>query len=228
MGATPLGHLHSFLLIRFNPRPPRKVGATSVSRASVRIHKVSILAHPERWALPPCKGRNLHATAVSILAHPERWALRFGSGLVRVTESVSILAHPERWALRRCPFACLTDQCCFNPRPPRKVGATSDHTRLVVDAKEFQSSPTPKGGRYGRVVQQRPATIKVSILAHPERWALLYRENLPNFQAVNISIRRTSFSYGIILIHLFNHMLKPLVKSALFRVREPPGFLPVL
>ena len=95
----------------------------------------------------------------------------------------------------------------FNPRPPRKVGATK-----TLTCSEGQTVP-----------QQW-----ISILAHPERWALLYRENLPNFQAVNISIRRTSFSYGIILIHLFNHMLKPLVKSALFRVREPPGFLPVL
>ena len=41
---------------------------------------------------------------------------------------------------------------------------------------------------------------EVSILAHPERWALLYRENLPNFQTVNMPVRRTSFSYGIILI----------------------------
>ncbi len=37
----------------FNPRPPRKVGATFRGDIYARqAHQVSILAHPERWALP--------------------------------------------------------------------------------------------------------------------------------------------------------------------------------
>ncbi len=43
----------------FNPRPPRKVGATPPSRGLLDHQPVSILAHPERWALrsfPRLKG----------------------------------------------------------------------------------------------------------------------------------------------------------------------------
>ncbi len=83
---------------------------------------------------------------------------------------------------------------------------------------EFQSSPTPKGGRYAAGIGElrgtsrrfnprpprkvgatfpeyvpSPASSVVSILAHPERWALLQYKNLPNFQTINISIWRTSF-----------------------------------
>ena len=60
---------------------------------------------------------------------------------------VSILAHPERWAL---------------------------HAYLIffITPSLFQSSPTPKGGRYRRVGHHRGCGTHVSILAHPERWAL--------------------------------------------------------
>ena len=38
---------------------------------------------------------------VSILAHPERWALRSVVPFLYRFHPVSILAHPERWALQR-------------------------------------------------------------------------------------------------------------------------------
>ena len=158
---------------------------------------VSILAHPERWALQDDSGGfgGSGIKGVSILAHPERWALRLGSSLrfdlpsrkvglravmCRVGTSVSILAHPERWAL-------------LEPRRRNRW-----ITCLLI---MFQSSPTPKGGRYHRHIyaprrhpvglgfNPRPprkvgatrhwpprgrsqVKLRVSILAHPERWAL--------------------------------------------------------
>ena len=110
-------------LSRFNPRPPRKVGATVALDASSEGEDVSILAHPERWALlDGAQGVSGHLP-VSILAHPERWALPFGLG-------------------------------------------------KVYQAIVFQSSPTPKGGRYVPDPLNRHGFFGVSILAHPERWAL--------------------------------------------------------
>ena len=85
---------------------------------------------------------------------------------------------------------------CFNPRPPRKVGATCRLYRHVVNIQHvsilahperwalrdevlvrisvltFQSSPTPKGGRYRPGISRPKRNHQVSILAHPERWAL--------------------------------------------------------
>ena len=85
---------------------------------------VSILAHPERWALRSMAFRPIPAyQLVSILAHPERWALHGLRVRDRTECDVSILAHPERWALR-------ADGGRFK--------------RISL----FQSSPTPKGGRY--------------------------------------------------------------------------------
>ena len=45
-------------------------------------------------------------------------------------------------------------------------------TVLIPKLGLFQSSPTPKGGRYVHRPMVRKATFRVSILAHPERWAL--------------------------------------------------------
>ena len=68
---------------------------------------------------------------VSILAHPEGWALfrqiiyrgRYGE--------VSILAHPEGWALYpRNPRKILT-LLSFNPRPPRRMGAMRKSIKQV-------------------------------------------------------------------------------------------------
>ena len=84
----------------FNPRPPRKVGATLSLALFFMSSTVSILAHPERWALPWRLVDDVYLRHVSILAHPERWALR--------------------WSIRT--FSTLVES--FNPRPPRKVGAT--------------------------------------------------------------------------------------------------------
>ena len=188
----------------FNPRPPRKVARYHCSRqAALRPEThVSILAHPERWALPRRGPRHTQGHGVSILAHPERWALlcvKCSCGTIVTVEfqilahperwallhavpvhvprfDVSILAHPERWALGERyvgqdastgilgpPRKVLPGLLYpgFNPRPPRKVGATCYCPFLSAASRKdkgmskrhcgklmFQSSPTPKGGRY--------------------------------------------------------------------------------
>ena len=63
-------------------------------------------------------------------------------------EIVSILAHPERWALLWPGGNRGVVWVGFNPRPPRKVGATGILRGWSVEFAVFQSSPTPKGGRY--------------------------------------------------------------------------------
>ena len=114
-------------------------------------------------------------------------------------------AHLERWALR------------FDSMYP-------------VMLYEFQSSPTSKGGRYHGLTGpcSGHTSTRVSILAHLERWALPYLENLPNFQTVNISIRRTSCSYRIILIRFVQPHAQTPCEISLFCTREPPGNLQVL
>ena len=79
---------------------------------------VSILAHPDRWALQPTMFKETSKIAVSILAHPDRWALR-GFGLRHDAGCiVSILAHPDRWALLVVDRHRLISGNSFNPRPP--------------------------------------------------------------------------------------------------------------
>ena len=145
---------------RFNPRPPRKVGATRFHACAWRLTKTW---NPFQSSPTSKGGRYLNGGSciidVSIksfqsFAHLERWALRQRWLLTRrpTCDGVSILAHLERWALRllKLKVACL----------PR--------------IKVFQSSPTSKGGRYDariRYVKDRQASL-VSILAHLERWAL--------------------------------------------------------
>ena len=237
----------------FNPRPPRKVGATipeiigrwapvvsilaHLARWALRSsqsveslhHEVSILAHLARWALPSNFWKSTKHEAVSILAHLARWALQRAAVGTRGVDAVSILAHLARWALplpdgtitigplvsilahlARWALQCNTNagtsgQASFNPRPPRKVGAT---------------------GLSGRVVTKE----SVSILAHLARWALQYYKNLPHFQIVNPSIRRTSLSYLIVprpfvnphiqtpyKIRIFSHPRTPLEFCKRFR-----------
>ena len=136
------------MLSRFNPRPPRKVGATG--------REYGLFGY----------------FSVSILAHLARWALRAGGKDEGITLRVSILAHLARWALQaRSARLCLPVPC-FNPRPPRKVGATSISSSLGTDATRFQSSPTSQGGRYETAKGVQRYDLDVSILAHLARWAL--------------------------------------------------------
>ena len=59
----------------FNPRPPRKVGATILYGVMFVADDVSILAHLARWALRAPDADQRERITVSILAHLARWAL---------------------------------------------------------------------------------------------------------------------------------------------------------
>ena len=52
----------------------------------------------------------------------------------------------------------------------------------------FQSSPTPKGGRYEIELVPCPTESPVSILAHPERWAPTTRRPIAANQNQRVSI----------------------------------------
>ena len=85
--------------------------------------------------------------AVSILAHPERWALLDYRD--RSDDTLCFNPRPPRkvGATRR-ERVHRRRRGRFNPRPPRKVGATCRGHRGRLGRWLFQSSPTPKGGRY--------------------------------------------------------------------------------
>ena len=228
VGATPRAFVIVAVYVGFNPRPPRKVGATVSAVGSVPKSSVSILAHPERWALPTQHGtpRRMPRFQSSPTPKGGRYCARSSTSCGRS----SFNPRPPRkvGATRRRGTQKSISILCFNPRPPRKVGATRDCRTFVRTFDRFQSSPTPKGGRYGvrgrcRGVNllcfnprpprkvgatgrrgKAPARIQgfnprpprkvgatrkedgtyrvtpgVSILAHPERWAL----QLPAIQA---------------------------------------------
>ncbi len=83
----------------FNPRPPRKVGATIRTHLYENNKGVSILAHPERWALLPPPGSEDPPALFQSSPTPKGGRYIHGQWQT---------PHPSR----------------FNPRPPRKVGAT--------------------------------------------------------------------------------------------------------
>ena len=84
---------------------------------------------------------------------------------------VSILAHPERWALPLAKFPRNTVNK-FQSSPTPKGGRYYKPRHRRSRPTLFQSSPTPKGGRYYSASLSFAVQNPVSILAHPERWAL--------------------------------------------------------
>ena len=62
---------------------------------------------------------------------------------------VSILAPLARGALHLAGRRVCDRDVCFNPRPPRKGGATPLPPPRPPSALVFQSSPPSQGGRYG-------------------------------------------------------------------------------
>jgi len=135
---------------------------------------------------------------VSILARPEGRALRIELVEAGLAELVSILARPEGRALQ---YRCIGNRgnggfqsspapkdgryagrgngrganpAGFNPRPPRRTGATRRRSKTANSYRLFQSSPAPKDGRYDRLLLLHLRPFQVSILARPEGRALLF------------------------------------------------------
>ena len=63
---------------------------------------------------------------------------------------VPILTQSENWALSEVIAIAsqVTSHTCSNPHPVRKLGAIALLGTAYRDAIEFQSSPSPKTGRY--------------------------------------------------------------------------------
>ena len=117
----------------FNPRPPRKVGATRCWGQWWRVYRVSILAHLERWALQVTRVAN--GEGYEFQSSPTSKGRRY---------------RPSR--------PSDPPQNGFNPRPPRK-GALHLPTHSPSDPGLFQSSPTSKGGRYGAGLEVRQRVL---------------------------------------------------------------------
>ena len=155
----------------FNPRPPRKVGATIRRIGGDQTAVVSILAHLARWALPARSGDCPRGRSVSILAHLARWALRmptcWGATCSRFQSSPT-----SQGGRYRVPRGEARGTRSFNPRPPRKVGATK--LPCVIGLRRHVSILAHLA-RWALLPSKAFVTIKnlVSILAHLARWALL-------------------------------------------------------
>ncbi len=144
--ATP--HNYQTHSIRFNPRPPRRMGATSHPARAREADVVSILAHPEGWALPFVPGATRTKSCVSILAHPEGWALHEREYAMEGLHRFQSSPTPKDGRYNEASKIRGLLSSRFNPRPPRRMGATMCTVTSSLPAALFQSSPTPKDGRY--------------------------------------------------------------------------------
>ena len=147
-GATPLHILEIILSTRFNPRPPRRAGATiELAHSFHSISSVSILAHPEGRALPIMVS-TFASCYFGFNPRPPRRA-----GATKPWRHYPILIY------------------CFNPRPPRRAGATVNCAECNKEIK-VSILAHPEGRALRRQYEQAPSNTNVSILAHPEGRAL--------------------------------------------------------
>jgi len=133
----------------FNPRPPRRTGATRASCVAPRARPCFNPRPPRRTGATSNAAASSMRSLVSILARPEGRALLLEHPALGIGVPVSILARPEGRALRGWRLAHAGAPPRFNPRPPRRTGATAC-CAATSRAAMFQSSPAPKDGRYHR------------------------------------------------------------------------------
>ena len=137
-------------IIQFQSSPTSKGGRYGIINSiQAKRTLVSILAHLERWALLWYTPGINWTDVVSILAHLERWALHHPGGTIIILHMFqsSPTSKGGRYSGDFLSRGC--DAQSFNPRPPRKVGATHPPRVINEEPVQFQSSPTSKGGRYG-------------------------------------------------------------------------------
>ena len=139
----------------FNPRPPRRTGATNAGAAVQYQTVVSILARPEGRALPAPREQGLGEQNVSILARPEGRALREHLDDIILIFHVSILARPEGRALPIF-FKIDLERKSFQSSPAPKDGRYNGRSIFESRGMTFQSSPAPKDGRYDGSESRRP------------------------------------------------------------------------
>ena len=132
----------------FNPRPPRKVGATCSLGPYPLTPNVSILAHLAKWALRVHCRRKTRLCLCFNPRPPRKVGATRKSPSKPSNTIVSILAHLAKWALLPTGI---------------KFGSI-----VIV----FQSSPTSQSGRYFIINYELLIYYHVSILAHLAKWAL--------------------------------------------------------
>ncbi|SDW00264.1 hypothetical protein SAMN05421882_1001145 [Nitrosomonas communis] len=114
---------HHSVLMSFNPRPARWLGATTACISFARASDVSILAQLVGWALLFRSSRFMAMRCFN--PRPARWL-----GATSGTE------------------ATIWEPGSFNPRPARWLGATAHRSHNRKTHKRFQSSPSSLAGRY--------------------------------------------------------------------------------
>ncbi len=165
----------------FNPRPPRRAGATNTSAIVLTcdgMFQSSPAPKGGRYPLllmfllmylgfNPRPPRRAGATLsvcnfnccirVSILARPEGRALLRCPFHRRLIQRVSILARPEGRALHPPAKKAKQKSAPFQSSPAPKGGRYLGHNATSRSYRWFQSSPAPKGGRY---ISKSPLKIK--------------------------------------------------------------------
>ncbi len=186
-------------LLRFNPHPPEKVGATGdgvpLPHQSARFNP-----HPPEKVGATRPLLPIWLPYSSFNPHPPEKVGATWCRCTRCKQSVPFQSSPTRKGgcyLATAVLAIANSYLGFNPHPPEKVGATSGnpindvvyqkvsiltHPKRwvlppaiplpVTTWETFQSSPTRKGGCYGRRPQAGDGEMTVSILTHPKRWVL--------------------------------------------------------
>ena len=129
--------------------------------------KVPILTQSEDWALSKSHCVYVVACVVPILTQSEDWALyRFPTNR-QDFQTVPILTQSEDWALYGSGAKIVQPRKGSNPHPVRRLGAIHLFTLNQGRALLFQSSPSPKTGRYGIIA--RDIDIETSSNPHPVR-----------------------------------------------------------
>ena len=109
--------------VRFNPRPPRRAGATVIPVSRGGKHGVSILAHPEGRAL---RGYSVEAIDSKLFqSSPTPKGGRYELIATISTKEMLFQSSPTPKGGRYAKaFSVIVRLLCFNPRPPRRAGAT--------------------------------------------------------------------------------------------------------
>ncbi len=152
--ALPHRVVHRSIAACFNPRPPRRTGATQHRPFLTPQLTVSILARPEGRALRDERRLVCLCADVSILARPEGRALPFDD--LQLSDQMLFQSSPAPKDGRyQSVFGLGIDQARFNPRPPRRTGAT-DQRAVSEKFSDVSILARPEG----RALQKEAARIK--------------------------------------------------------------------
>ena len=132
---------------RSNPHPVRRLGAILCFWDATAFKGVPILTQSEDWALSGNKDTGASGGRSSN-PHPVRRLGAIVGQCIRLSRFCSN-PHPVR-RLGAILTASAMSSTSFgsNPHPVRRLGAIADFEFDLVVRFEFQSSPSPKTGRY--------------------------------------------------------------------------------